>query len=56
MALITQIELLTAQQEPTTKRVAFGQHCFWTGEMKLGQIEGVVRTEAGYIAGRKLLW
>ena len=54
MALITQIGTVPAQQEPTTKRVAFAQHCFWTGEMKLGQIEGVVRTEAGYIAGREV--
>ncbi len=37
-----------------TKRVAFAQSCFWTGEMKLGQIEGVVRTEAGFIGGREV--
>ncbi len=37
-----------------TKRVAFAQSCFWTGEMKLGQIEGVVRTEAGYLKGREV--
>lgn len=38
----------------STKRVAFAQSCFWTGEMKLGQIEGVVRTEAGYLKGREV--
>ncbi len=37
-----------------TKRVAFAQSCFWTGEMKLGQIEGVVRTEAGFFKGREV--
>ena len=35
-------------------RVAFAQYCFWTGEMKLGQIEGVVRTEAGYFQGQEV--
>ena len=26
---------------------AFAQHCFWTGELELGQIPGVITTEAG---------
>lgn len=38
----------------TTNRVAFAQYCFWTGEVELGQIEGVVRTEAGYFQGREV--
>ncbi len=37
-----------------TKRVAFAQSCFWTGEMTLGQIEGMVRTEAGFFKGREI--
>jgi len=51
---------LAAQPAPAgadksaTRRVAFAQHCFWTGEMKLGQIEGVVRTEAGFFKGREV--
>jgi len=52
---------LHAEEEPAaapsatkTARVAFGQYCFWTGEMKLGQIEGVVRTEAGYFQGQEV--
>jgi hypothetical protein len=44
----------TAPNKPATRRVAFAQSCFWTGEMKLGQIEGVVRTEAGFIGGREV--
>ncbi len=43
--------------EPSTKlssRVAFAQYCFWTGEMELGQIAGVLRTEAGYFQGREV--
>ena len=26
----------------------FFQHCFWTGEMRLGSIPGVLKTEAGF--------
>ena len=39
--------------EPT-RRLAFSQYCFWTGEMKLGQIDGVVRTEAGFFQGHEV--
>lgn len=35
-------------------RVAFAQYCFWTGEMQLGQIDGVNRTEAGFFGGREV--
>src|SRR6266404_4700244 len=61
MVLLTFAAHLAAQQEtnaatnkPATRRVAFAQSCFWTGEMKLGQIEGVVRTEAGFFKGREV--
>ncbi|MDQ3116193.1 MAG: peptide-methionine (S)-S-oxide reductase [Verrucomicrobiota bacterium] len=60
LAFVTQAGDVAAQQapaganNPATKRVAFAQHCFWTGEMKLGQIEGVVRTEAGFFNGREV--
>ena len=37
-----------------TQRVAFSQYCFWTGEMKLGQIDGVLRTEAGFFQGHEV--
>lgn len=58
--LLAQTVGLLAQQEnaesgkSSTKRVAFAQSCFWSGEMKLGQIEGVVRTEAGFFKGREV--
>jgi len=35
----------------TYQTAAFAQHCFWTGEYKLGAINGVVSTEAGWIDG-----
>ena len=28
--------------------------CFWTGEMELGKINGVITTEAGFMAGREV--
>jgi hypothetical protein len=36
------------------KQAAFAMYCFWTGEMKLGQIEGVVATQAGFINGHEV--
>ncbi len=33
---------------------AFAMHCFWTGEMELGKINGVISTEAGWIEGREV--
>jgi hypothetical protein len=36
------------------RRVAFAQHCFWTGEAVLGGIEGVTRTEAGFLDGNEV--
>jgi len=37
-----------------TSRLAISQSCFWTGEMKIGAIEGVTRTEAGFFDGREV--
>jgi len=36
------------------QRAAFSQFCFWTGEMKIGQIEGVIKTEAGFYDGHEV--
>lgn len=33
---------------------AFAMHCFWTGEYRLGGIEGVIATEAGWLDGREV--
>lgn len=30
------------------------QGCFWVGEMEIGQIEGVVMTEAGFLSGHEI--
>lgn len=38
----------------SVKRVAIAQYCFWEGEMKIGAIDGVKRTEAGFIDGNEV--
>lgn len=53
ISLCAEPPAVDSQKRPT-ERVAFAQYCFWTGEMKLGQIEGVVRTEAGLFKGREV--
>lgn len=34
---------------------AFAMYCFWTGEMRLGGINGVLATEAGFLDGREVV-
>jgi len=60
------IEVLKAAKRPVPKYLktlaiennkknhaesAFAMYCFWTGEVELGKIEGVVSTEAGWLEG-----
>ena len=48
------LRLLASEHSPRLQQVALAMGCFWTGEMQLGQIEGVVTTEAGFIGGREV--
>lgn len=48
------LSILEAEQSSELKTVAFSMYCFWTGEMKLGQIEGVITTEAGFIGAHEV--
>jgi hypothetical protein len=48
------LSILEAEQSPDLRTVAFSMHCFWTGEMKIGQIEGIVTTEAGFLDGNEV--
>lgn len=43
-----------AMKTTSTKRVAISQFCFWTGEMKLGAMDGVTCTEAGFLNGSEV--
>jgi len=43
--------------ETATDRLAasaFAMHCFWTGEVALGGVDGVVTTEAGWLEGKEV--
>lgn len=48
------LQLLAAEHSPGLKQAVFAMYCFWTGEMALGQIDGVVTTEAGFMGGREV--
>ena len=39
---------------PSVQEIAVSQHCFWTGEMKIGALDGVLNTEAGFYDGREV--
>ncbi|MDF1657842.1 MAG: hypothetical protein P1U58_09525 [Verrucomicrobiales bacterium] len=43
---------VAAAKEPA--QVAFAMHCFWTGEFRIGGLEGVLTTEAGWLNGREV--
>lgn len=48
------LSLLAAEHSPRLKQAVFSMYCFWTGEMALGQIDGVISTEAGFMGGREV--
>jgi len=48
------LKLLAAEHSPRLKQAVFSMFCFWTGEMALGQIDGVITTEAGFMGGREV--
>ena len=49
------LSILAAEHSPRLQQAAFSMPCFWSGEMALGQIEGVVATEAGFMGGREVV-
>ena len=50
----TFLSLLRDEHSEDLQQAAFGMHCFWTGEAKLGAIDGVVTTEAGWIGNKEV--
>jgi Thioredoxin-like len=48
------LKLLAAESSTNLRQAVFAMYCFWTGEMELGKIDGVVGTEAGFMAGREV--
>ncbi|GAA5481255.1 VPGUxxT family thioredoxin-like (seleno)protein, type 2 [Haloferula sargassicola] len=48
-----ELKLMAAGHPPAEAVFAMG--CFWSGEEKLGRIEGVLTTEAGYLDGHEVV-
>lgn len=48
------LRLLAAEHSTGLKQAVFAMYCFWTGEMELGRIDGVVTTEAGFMGGHEV--
>ena len=42
-------------QYGSTEKAVFPMYCFWSGELKLGQIKGVVNTKPGFMNGREVV-
>lgn len=47
---------LLTQEKATQShaKIALAMHCFWTGERKLGAIDGVILTEAGWLGDHEV--
>ena len=50
---LLQEELEAAQTGVET--ATFSMHCFWTGEKKLADVDGVLETQAGWMNGREVV-
>lgn len=48
------LSALASEHSAGLKQAVFSMYCFWTGEMELGKIDGVITTEAGFMAGREV--
>ena len=47
--------VLIPETSSTNKIAAFAMYCFWTGEAKLGSLEGVIATQAGFYDGHEVV-
>ena len=48
------LSLLAAEHSTGLQQAAFTMQCFWTGEMEMGKIPGVITTEAGFLGGAEV--
>lgn len=53
-ALKVFLEQKNKSNNTSLSELAFSMHCFWTGEAKLGALDGVYKTEAGFIKGQEV--
>ena len=49
------LKLVAMENSPRLRQAVFTMSCFWTGEMELGKIDGVVTTEVGFMEGREVV-
>lgn len=47
--------VLIPESSPDNRIAVFAMYCFWTGEAKLGSLEGVIATEAGFYDGHEVV-
>lgn len=47
--------VLIPESDRGNKYAAFAMYCFWTGEAKLGSLDGVIATEAGFYDGHEVV-
>jgi Thioredoxin-like len=47
------LQLLKESFSTNTQQITFGMYCFWEGEKQLGKINGVMRTEPGFVQGHE---
>ncbi len=47
------VALLAATPTRRTEKAVFAMYCFWEGEAKLGGLDGVVATSAGFLDGKE---
>jgi hypothetical protein len=48
------LHLLAKEHSSALKQAVFRMSCFWTGEMELGKIDGIITTEAGFLDGHEV--
>jgi copper chaperone CopZ len=47
--------ILIPESNQNNKIAVFAMYCFWTGEAKLGSLDGVIETEAGFFDGKEVV-
>lgn len=52
---LTLLEKEWMSQQKGTERATVSMYCFWSGEKKLGNLEGVVATQPGFMQGREVV-
>lgn len=48
-------KVVIPESNPDNRIAVFAMYCFWTGEAKLGSLDGVIATEAGFFDGREVV-